>query len=96
MADGKQRLLITSSVQNSNVLGKGYILGGFNRQNNYPGFGVIIENNNFLNAANELKFIGQQLETLEPLTVFDLPQQYRYQFKSVELSFGKDLVHNKK
>ena len=78
-------------VTEYNVLGKGYTLGGFYRQNNYPGFGVIIENNNFLNAANELKFIGQQLETLEPLTVFDLPQQYRYQIKSVELSFGRDL-----
>ena len=83
-------------VTEYNVLGKGYTLGGFYRQNNYPGFGVIIENNNFLNAANELKFIGQQLETLEPLTVFDLPQQYRYQFKSVELSFGKDLSTQQK
>ena len=51
-----------------NFLGQGYTLGGFYRKNIYAGYGLLIENNNFLHWSNELKFIAQQQETLEPLT----------------------------
>lgn len=54
-----QAIAFHLGVTDYNFLGKGYTLGGFYRQNNYPGFGIILENNNFIKATNELKFIGQ-------------------------------------
>lgn len=42
-----------------NFSGRGYTVGGFFRQNNFPGFGLIIENNNFMSAKTELKFLAQ-------------------------------------
>ena len=44
-----------------NFTGRGYTVGGFFRQNNFPGFGLIIENNNFMSAKTELKLLAQQL-----------------------------------
>lgn len=37
-------------VTDYNFSGRGYTVGGFYRQNNFPGFGIILENNNFHNA----------------------------------------------
>lgn len=78
-------------VTDYNFLGKGYTLGGFYRQNNFPGFGIILENNNFYNPQTELKLIAQQLETLEPIKSNEETDQYRYRFKSIELSLGREI-----
>ena len=74
-----------------NFLGKGYTIGAFYRQNNFPGYGVILENNNFISANNELKFIFQHRETLEPIQQEDVEALYRYRIESAETSFGREL-----
>ena len=74
-----------------NFLGKGYTIGAFYRQNNFSGYGVILENNNFISANNELKFIFQYRETLEPIQQGDIEALYRYRVKSAETSFGREL-----
>ncbi len=78
-------------VTDYNFLGRGYTIGGFYRQNNFPGFGLILENNNFLTAQTEIKLLAQQLETLEPIRMREQLANYRYRFRSVDLNFGKDL-----
>ena len=74
-----------------NFIGRGYTVGGFFRQNNFPGFGLILENNNFMSAKTELKLLVQQLETLEPIMVADGSANFRYRFQSVDLSLGREL-----
>ena len=74
-----------------NFSGRGYTVGGFFRQNNFPGFGLILENNNFMSAKTELKVLAQQLETLEPIMVADGSANFRYRFQSVDLSLGREL-----
>lgn len=54
-------------VTDHNFIGKGYTVGAFYRRNNFAGFGLILENNNFISAKHELKFVAQQSETLEPI-----------------------------
>ena len=74
-----------------NLSGRGYTVGGFFRQNNFPGFGLILENNNFMSAKTELKFLAQQEETLESIRVADGNANFRYRFQSVDLSLGREL-----
>lgn len=74
-----------------NFSGRGYTVGGFFRQNNFPGFGLILENNNFMSAKTELKFLAQQVETLEPIRVAQSSANFRYRFQSVDLSLGREL-----
>lgn len=74
-----------------NFSGRGYTVGGFFRQNNFPGFGLILENNNFMSAQTELKLLAQQLETLEPIRVAQSSANFRYRFQSIELSLGREL-----
>ena len=78
-------------VTDYNFSGRGYTVGGFFRQNNFPGFGLILENNNFMSAKTELKVLAQQLETLEPIMVADGSANFRYRFQSVDLSLGREL-----
>lgn len=75
-----------------NFLGRGYTIGGFYRQNNFPGFGLILENNNFIRPENELKLLVQQHETLEPLKIDDTDVQYRYRLRNIEISIGRNLT----
>ncbi len=78
-------------VTDYNFSGRGYTVGGFYRQNNFPGFGLLLENNNFLTAETELKLLVQQLETLEPiLTALEIAQ-YRYRFQSIDLNLGREI-----
>lgn len=86
-----QNIAFHLGVNDYNFLGQGYTLGGFYRKNIYAGYGLLIENNNFLHWSNELKFIAQQQETLEPLTFGEQQSRYRYRFKTFELLFGKEL-----
>ena len=78
-------------ITDYNFTGRGYTVGGFFRQNNFPGFGLIIENNNFMSARTELKLLAQRLETLEPIRVVQSSANFRYRFQSVELSLGREL-----
>ena len=78
-------------VTDHNFIGKGYTVGAFYRRNNFAGFGLILENNNFISAKHELKFIAQQSETLEPIQQDQLEANYRYRIQSIETSFGKEL-----
>ena len=86
-----QNLAFHLGLNDYNFLGRGYTLGGFYRKNIYPGYGLIVENNNFLHWSNELKFIAQQRETLEPLQFGEQQSRYRYQIRAVELLFSKEL-----
>lgn len=72
-----QNIAFHLGVNDYNFLGQGYTLGGFYRKNIYAGYGLLIENNNFLYWSNELKFIAQQQETLEPLTFGEQQSRYR-------------------
>ncbi len=83
-------------ITDHNFLGKGYTIGGFYRQNNFSGYGFIFENNNFISAKYELKFIAQQQETLEPIQQNNLEALYRYRIQSIEGSFGKEFNLNHK
>ena len=74
-----------------NFIGKGYTVGAFYRQNNFPGFGVIFENNNFMSAATELKILAQQIENLEPIRVEASQANFRYRFQSVDISLGREI-----
>ena len=65
-----------------NFAGRGYTIGAFYRQNNFPGFGLIVENNNFMSAKTELKLLAQQLETLEPIRLETSLANFRYRFQS--------------
>ena len=74
-----------------NFTGRGYTLGAFYRQNNFPGFGLIVENNNFMSAKTELKLLAQQLETLEPIRLKTGLANFRYRFQSCEISLGREI-----
>lgn len=79
-------------ITHFNLFGKGYIGGVFYRQNNFPGFGIIFENNNFIKPENELKLIASQLETYEPILKNQQSSIYRYRLQSIEISFGKEFT----
>ena len=73
-----------------NFAGRGYTLGAFFRHNNFPGFGLIVENNNFMSARTELKLLAQQLETHEPIRIDGSSTNFRYRFQSVDLSLRRE------
>ena len=78
-------------ITDYNFSGRSYTVGGFFRQNNFLGFGLILENNNFMSSQNELKLLAQQIETLKPIRVAQSSANFRYRFQSAELSLGREL-----
>ncbi len=87
----EQQLAYHLGATDHNFFGRGYTIGAFYRRNNFSGYGFILENNNFIKANQELKFIAQQRETLEPIQQEQLEALYRYRIQSVETSFGKEI-----
>ena len=90
-----QKVAFHLGINDYNFLGQGLSLGAFYRKNIFPGFGIRFENNNFLHWSNELKFIAQQQETLEPIKINTQTERYRYRLQMIELEWGKafDLYH---
>ena len=84
-----QKVAFHLGVNDFNFLGQGLSLGTFYRKNIFPGFGIRFENNNFLHWSNELKFIAQQQETLEPIQINTQTERYRYRLQMIELEWGK-------
>lgn len=84
-----QKVAFPLGVNDYNFLGQGISLGAFYRKNIFPGFGIRFENNNFLHWSNELKFIAQQQETLEPIQLNTQTERYRYRLQMLELEWGK-------